>query len=116
MKALRYILTAILSLFVCLGIVRTVSVENPFIPIIVTLVYFSMLCAVNYKGGKTIIYLTYFFSVLFTLLFIGGAVASLVIPEFAEQVNLAITIGLLVFSSVPALTFYSVKTGYAKVI
>ncbi len=75
-----------------------------------------MLCAVNYKGGKTTIYLTYFFSVLFTILFIGGAVATLVVPAFGEQVSLAITIGLLVFSTIPVLTFYSVKTGYAKVI
>jgi hypothetical protein len=75
-----------------------------------------MLCAVNYKGGKTTVYLTYVFSVLLLILFVGGAIATLVVPAFAEQVNLAITIGLVAFGSVPALTFYSVKMGYAKVI
>ncbi|RBP47008.1 hypothetical protein [Arenicella xantha] len=115
MKLSKYLLSALFAMMAGIGLVKIFIGELSPVAIVFCLGYLCMTAALNHRGGKPAIYISYFFAGLLSLLLVG-AIALAIIPLFGQNFEAVAFFACLFIGAIGLLTIFTIKNQNAKSI
>ena len=115
MKLSKYLLSALFAMMAGIGLVKVFMGELSPVATVFCLGYLCMVAALNQRGGKPAIYISYFIAGFLSLLLVG-AIGLAVIPLFGQGFETVTFFACLVLGAIGLLTIFTIKSQNAKSI